>query len=185
MTGLRKVALADVKRFGVSRRRAPHGIVYARVLRDTRLSAQARLLYALLTTFADGGGTAFPSVDRLNTDMGVSDRTRRRAQDELEDAGYLEVVEQFHPSGRQAVNLYVLKDVPTPAPVPGSDPGARAGVGVDTGAGVTPAPVPGSSTPAPVPPLNNHQEQPVDESVRLRGLAAVRDALAARQEAHA
>jgi DNA-binding transcriptional MocR family regulator len=176
----------------VARRRAPHGIVYARVLRDTRLSAQARLLYALLTTFADAGGTAYPSVARLNTDMGVSDRTRRRAQDELEAVGFLEVVEQFHPSGRQAVNLYILNDVPTPAPAPGSDPGARAGVesvdnpeSVDTRAGVTPAPVPGSITPAPVPGLNNHQELGVDELVRVRGLAAVRGVLATRQEARA
>lgn len=123
-------------------RRPPYGVVHAHVIRDVELSTNARLLYAMLCTYANGSGISWPSTDQLEADLGFSTWTRRRAQAELVAAGYLEVIAQHDASGRQARNLYVLVDDLVPA--------ERGSTGAPPQEGSTSAP-PVQSSSAPLP----------------------------------
>jgi len=188
--GPRKIARADVvPELAVRRRRAPYGVVHTHVIRDTRLSAQARLLYAILCTYANAGGVAFPTVHTLEQDMGVTHPTRLRAQGELVHAGVLEVVQKFTENGRQQRSYYVLLDDLAPVTGGGKQaypPGGDADVPPPVKAGV---PLTGTQTYPPrggtqTYPLNNHHEQEAPhDDVRARGLQAVRDAIAQRKDA--
>lgn len=62
-----------------------------RVLRDTRLSRNARLCYALLQTFASTEGEAWPAIPTLSSIMGHATSPNKAAAyiNELEAAGYL------------------------------------------------------------------------------------------------
>lgn len=130
----------------VRRRRLPFAIVAPHVIRDPSISVNARLLYAVLCTYANEYGNCWPSVSTVLEGLGMSDRTRRRAQSELVEAGVLTITTQLDSRGRRTLNLYTLTDMPegTPARVPGSDPGTGAGGDGGTGAGGTPARAPGS-----------------------------------------
>ena len=80
------------------------------VIRDASLTAQARLLYALLCSYANSAGESWPSIATLTELLACSPRTMRRARDELIAAGYLTTTTRLHVNGRQRSNLYVLKD---------------------------------------------------------------------------
>lgn len=61
------------------------------VVRDATLSPSARLLYAVLLSYAWGEGRCFPSQETLAADLGTTDRTVRRAQDELLVKGLISI----------------------------------------------------------------------------------------------
>src|SRR4051794_10642798 len=80
------------------------------VVRDSRLSAQARTLYVILCSYANGSGESWPAIDTLVGQLGASEPTLKRARRELVDAGYLRIQQRLHHNGRQRSNLYVLLD---------------------------------------------------------------------------
>jgi hypothetical protein len=59
------------------------------VLRASALSAEARLIYALLMYYQRDDPYSFPKVSTLAADLGCSERTTRRAIGELTSAGLL------------------------------------------------------------------------------------------------
>ena len=83
-------------------------------------SSRAVHLYAVLARHTDAQHAAYPSVKRLAKWMSCSPDTVRRARDELEDLGVLDV-ETRHTDGRQTSNRYRI--VPNGAPPPST--GAR------------------------------------------------------------
>lgn len=91
-------------------RRIPYFQGSTFVVRDARLSAQARTLYVILCSYANGTGESWPSVDTLTRELGSSEPTLKRARRELVDAGYLRIQQRLHHNGRQRSNLYVLVD---------------------------------------------------------------------------
>lgn len=68
-----------------------YGIVPKIVMRDVELSIEAKAIYAYLTTFADGTGQAFPSVDLVCHDLDISRQRFNRHRKMLEDKGYITV----------------------------------------------------------------------------------------------
>lgn len=92
------------------RRRVPYAQVRAHIARDTSLSIVARHLYTLLCVYANADGEARPKTSTLERELGVSEKTRKRAVSALVSAGYLEVHSRTDDRGRQIANLYVLLD---------------------------------------------------------------------------
>jgi len=81
-------------------------MVYAHVVRDAALSAQAVRAYAILATYASNNSReAFPLRSTLAKSMGASLSTMDRALTMLERAGYLTVQDRPGHS-----NMYVLHD---------------------------------------------------------------------------
>lgn len=172
------------------RRRVPYAQVRVHISRDSSLSILARHLYTLLCGYADVDGQARPSAKRLEAELGVSEKTRKRAVTELVRAGYLEVLVRTDERGKQLPNLYVLLDdfgiVDDPTQrIParrGSDRGVthdppHGGVTHDPGEGVTHDPGRGSPTTPSLggSPMTPSYEQP-DEQTRARRIDALRGA---------
>ena len=79
------------------------------VLRDTRLSAGARLTYAVLLMYAWQDEACFAGQEKMAKDMGISERHLRRYLKELEDRAYVRIKRQ----GLNKPNLYYILDVKT------------------------------------------------------------------------
>ena len=94
----------------VIRKGGGFGMVMHKIIRDGSLAPRSRLLYAILTTYADQGREAFPSRKTLATNMGVSIDTVDRAVEGLVNAGILEVQARFS-GGSQRSSVYVLLDM--------------------------------------------------------------------------
>ena len=79
------------------------------VLRDTKLSAGARLTYAILLMYGWQEGSAFPSQVTMAKDLACSVRQLRRYLLELKGRGYIEITRKDKRFG----NTYIIKDVKT------------------------------------------------------------------------
>jgi hypothetical protein len=87
--------------------RAGFAAVPYKVLRDTRLSAGARLCYAILLMYAWQEGSCFPGQIRMAADAGVSERHLRRHLIELRDLGYV----SWRKTMPWGSNTYTIHDV--------------------------------------------------------------------------
>lgn len=67
--------------------RSGWGLTSKCVVADPAISAQAKGLYSLLTTYAGRERECWPSVERLAEEMGATTRTVTRWLDELEATG--------------------------------------------------------------------------------------------------
>ena len=75
------------------------------ILRETDLSAGAKLVYALLLSYAWHNDCCFPGQDRLGEECGKSQSWVSQQMRELEAKGYLDVERR----GQGKTNLYTLK----------------------------------------------------------------------------
>lgn len=81
-------------------------IVPTEVLRHPALTAQDKLVLAVLTSYADTEGYCWPSVGALATDCGLSERTVRYAIGHLHELGVIEVERRQRENGSQTSNAY-------------------------------------------------------------------------------
>ena len=79
------------------------------VLRDTSLSAGARLAYAVLLMYAWQEGACFAGQATMAKDVGVGERQLRNYLKQLEDHRYIRIQRQ----GLNRPNLYYILDVKT------------------------------------------------------------------------
>lgn len=96
------------------------GMVQADIFRDPSLPAAVKLAYVALTTYASKERTAFPSLERIADDTGLSVRTVKRAMKAAETAGLVSVTRT------QTVNRYQLRDLAVGGYVVGSGPECHA-----------------------------------------------------------
>lgn len=75
------------------------------LLKDPSLSANAKVVYSMLLSYAWHNNLVFPGQERMADDLGTSQPTVARAIKELEAHGWLEVQRR----GQGKTNLYVLK----------------------------------------------------------------------------
>ncbi len=80
-----------------------------KVLKDIKLSAGARLTYAVLLMYGWQEGSAFPKQDTMAKDLGCSVRQAQRYLQELVDRGFIEIKREDKRFG----NTYIIKDVKT------------------------------------------------------------------------
>jgi DNA-binding transcriptional MocR family regulator len=96
------------------------------VARDPRLSSSEKALAAALASYmATDGGSCYPGVPRLSSDLGVSDRTVQRCRNELIRRGYLDVTEG---GGSRTSRYRACLPVTPTSPVPPTSPGDDTGV---------------------------------------------------------
>lgn len=81
------------------------------VMRDTALSAGARLTYAFLLMYAWQEGSCFAGQKRMAEEMGVSDRHLRRYLTELQTARYIKVERK----DKRFNNTYIILDRQQPS----------------------------------------------------------------------
>lgn len=74
------------------------------VLEDSKLSAGAKLAYAMLLKYAWQNDYCFPGQERLAKDMGAGKRSVVRFMAELEKHGYVTIKRR----GQGKTNLYVV-----------------------------------------------------------------------------
>jgi Helix-turn-helix domain len=73
-----------------SSRSDPHGRIPCDLLRDPKVSANARVVYGLLQARTDRSGHCWPAHRTLAAELGSSERTVARALDELRQGGWVE-----------------------------------------------------------------------------------------------
>lgn len=98
-------------RMAVTRKGLKFGIVDAAVIRAPGLTAQSKLAYAVLTTYADGDRESYPARSTIAQAMGCSTDTLDRALKALVAAGWLTVQERRGPDGEQRSSVYALNDL--------------------------------------------------------------------------
>ena len=89
-----------------------YGIVAKIVMKDEDITAQAKALYALITSFASNGNTYMPSRDKLIAWLGIAKNTYYKYFKELKVAGLITVT-QKNSNGSFGVNTYTIKERPT------------------------------------------------------------------------
>ena len=80
------------------------------LLKDPKLSANAKIVYSMLLSYAWNNSCVFPGQERMAEDIGSSQPTIARAVKELEEHGWLEIQRR----GQGKTNIYVLKYRITP-----------------------------------------------------------------------
>jgi hypothetical protein len=76
------------------------------ILRDHKLSFGARLVYAVLLSYAWQEDSCFPGQERIAEDLGTSDRSVRTYLSELKERGYIDWKQQ----GLNKTNVYYILD---------------------------------------------------------------------------
>jgi len=80
------------------------------LLNDPSVSAVAKVVYAMLLSYAWNNDHVFPGQERMAQDMGSTKSTVNRGVIELQKAGWLDIERR----GQGKTNLYVLKYVVRP-----------------------------------------------------------------------
>jgi hypothetical protein len=94
-----------------------YGIIPKIVMQDSRLTIQAKAIYAYFCSFAGAGDTAFPSVRKIMFDLGMKDiDSFRKHRKLLENCGYIKV-EQLVNNGIFSSNIYTIISNPEPTTV--------------------------------------------------------------------
>jgi hypothetical protein len=75
------------------------------LLNDPKISANAKVVYAKLLSYARYNDRVFPGQDTMANDVGMSQPTIARAVKELEDNAWLEIQRR----GQGKTNIYILK----------------------------------------------------------------------------
>src|SRR5262245_29517645 len=75
------------------------------LLKYPKISANAKVVYSMLLSYAWNNNKVFPGQERMAEEIGSSKSTVGRAIQELEEEGWLEIQRR----GQGKTNLYVLK----------------------------------------------------------------------------
>lgn len=93
-----------------------YGMLPRLLIMDTRLSYQAKVIYAYLASFSGAGSVAFPKTSLIQYHLGISQSTYQRHMHQLIETNYISVV-QRHIDGLLAANNYTLELNPDAAAV--------------------------------------------------------------------
>ena len=77
------------------------------ILTDKKLSAYAKLSYALLLSYAWQKDSCFPGQERMSNDLGVSRQYLSKALKELQDCNYISVERR----GLNKTNVYTILSI--------------------------------------------------------------------------
>jgi hypothetical protein len=74
------------------------------ILKDPKISANAKVAYSMLLSYAWNNNKVFPGQERMATDIGISRPSVTKAIGELVKAGYLTITRR----GQGLTNIYTL-----------------------------------------------------------------------------
>lgn len=84
-----------------------YGVIYKLPMQDKDLDVVAKAFYAYICSYAGAGDTAFPGMDKICDDLGVSRQRLERHRKVLVDKGYITIT-QVKENGRFARNEYKI-----------------------------------------------------------------------------
>lgn len=86
------------------------------VMRDARLTIEAKAIYAYMSSFAGAGLSSFPSVNLQIKELGISNKRYYKHRKLLEDLGYITIKmnRTINENGKsvRGKNLYILEQFP-------------------------------------------------------------------------
>lgn len=85
-----------------------YGIIPKKAMRDARLTPEAKAIYAYLCSFAGSGNTAFPSVDLMCSEIGMSEDRFYRHRKLLVQCGYIAFKQIRGGRGKTGSNVYTI-----------------------------------------------------------------------------
>lgn len=85
-----------------------YGIIPKKAMRDSRLTPEAKAIYAYLCSFAGSGNTAFPSVDLMCSEIGMSEDRFYRHRKLLVQYGYIAFRQIRGGRGKTGSNIYTI-----------------------------------------------------------------------------
>jgi len=87
------------------------GVVSKYVMFDIDLTVEAKAIYAYFCSFSGRGDTAFPSRDKILSDLNISESAYYRHFALLKNQGYITVVQNSY-RGKKTTNVYTLVSSP-------------------------------------------------------------------------
>ncbi|EPI5815475.1 conserved phage C-terminal domain-containing protein [Enterococcus hirae] len=84
-----------------------YGIIPKLVMKDLKISAEAKAIYAYICSYCGAGDTAFPSVELICHDLGISEKRYQRHIKQLKENRYVIVTRNRIKSGFSN-NIYTL-----------------------------------------------------------------------------
>lgn len=81
---------------------------FEKIYENDELPQRAKLVYLYLYDRRDSERKAWPSVKRMATDLSISEKTVRRAVQDLEQAGLLQKEFAYRENGSHTSNRYFL-----------------------------------------------------------------------------
>lgn len=88
------------------------GIAPKIIMRDTRLSIEAKAIYCYLQSFAGSAGSAFPSRETILSELQISKDRYYKYLNQLIEYGYIKVERQETAAGWKKGNVYVIVSNP-------------------------------------------------------------------------
>lgn len=85
-----------------------YGSIPKRIMRDRRLSIEAKAIYAYLCSYAGGGNEAYPSVSKMITDLVISENRFYRHFELLIECGYVIKHREINENNLLGRNIYEL-----------------------------------------------------------------------------
>lgn len=89
-----------------------YGIIPKSIMRDTEISAEAKAIYAYLSSFAGSGNTAFPSVSLMCHELGMGENRFYKHRKQLVDKDYISIEKAQDEKGVWKNNVYKLVSNP-------------------------------------------------------------------------
>lgn len=93
-----------------------YGIIPKKAMRDSRLTPEAKAIYAYLCSFAGSGNTAFPSVALMCSEIGMSEDRFYKHRKLLVQYGYIAFSQIRGGRGKTGSNVYKILHTQAEAP---------------------------------------------------------------------
>lgn len=89
-----------------------YGSIPKLVMKDRRLTPQAKAVYAYFCSYAGTGSTAFPKVSQVMYDLNMSNKTFYKHLKQLTDFGYISVIKARQEGSKFDNNVYKINTHP-------------------------------------------------------------------------
>lgn len=87
---------------------AGYGIIPKQVIKDTRLSIEAKAIYCYLSAYAGNDGYAFPSLELILNELQISEKRYYKHRDILIKLGYITTVEKKNKKGQYSRVIFKI-----------------------------------------------------------------------------
>ncbi len=84
-----------------------YGMIPKLVMKDAKLSVEAKAIYAYLCSYCGAGDTAFPAIDLICHDLTISEKRFQRHMKQLKDSNYVRIERKRTENGFSN-NIYTL-----------------------------------------------------------------------------
>lgn len=88
-----------------------YGFIPKSLMRDSRLTIEAKAIYAYLSSFAGSGMQSFPSVELMVKELGISRPRLYKHREQLIELGYISIQQSKDKESKFSKNIYVINPI--------------------------------------------------------------------------